>query len=146
MKTHLDLSSCYEKLNKNYLSRITKEFTETIKRSFVDDEIKKKLLTYDPLISRIYGLPKIHKHGIPIRPIEDTIGSPTFRLTKYHANKLKPLVGNTSFFIKDSSFFIEKIKDRNMDENELLLSMDVVSLFTMIPIDEAIKVIKNLSN
>ena len=31
-----------------------------------------------------------------------------------------------------------------MDENEILLSLDVVSLFTMIPIDEAIKVIENL--
>ena len=33
-----------------------------------------------------------------------------------------------------------------MDENEILLSLDVVSLFTMIPINEAIKVIEDLTD
>ena len=33
-----------------------------------------------------------------------------------------------------------------MEEQELLLSLDVVSLDTMIPIDEAIKVIKDLTD
>ena len=33
-----------------------------------------------------------------------------------------------------------------MDDNEIFLSLDVVSLFTMIPIKEAIKVIEYLTN
>ena len=33
-----------------------------------------------------------------------------------------------------------------MDENEIFLSLDVVSLFTMIPIKEAIKVIEDLTD
>ena len=146
MKAHLDLNGCYKKLNKNLLCCITKEVAETIKRSSIDDEIKTKLLTSDPLILRIYELPKIHKMGSPLQPIVDTISSPTYRLAKFLAKKLKPLVGNKISFIKDSSFFIEKIKDRHLDENELLLSLDLVSLFTMIPIDEAIKVIENLTD
>ena len=98
------------------------------------------------MIPRIYGPPKIHKLGIPLGPIVDTRGSPTYRLAKFLANKLNPLVGNTSSFIKDSPFFIKKIKDRHFDGNELLLSLDIVSLFTMIPINDAIKVIENLTN
>ena len=84
---------------------------ETIKGSYIDNDIKKKILMLDPLIPRIYGLPEIHKLGIPLRPIVDTIGSPTYRLAKFFANKLNPLVANTSSFIKDSPFFIEKLKN-----------------------------------
>ena len=100
----------------------------------------------DPLIPRIYGLPEIHKLGIPLCPIVDTIGSPTYRLAKFFANKLNPLVGNTSSFIKDSPFFIEKIKNRHFNGNELLLSLDVVSLFTMILINNENKVTEDLTH
>ena len=113
---------------------------------FADEEIKKKLIVSDPLVPRIYGLPKIHKPGVPLRPIVDTIGSPTYRLAKFLVEKLKPLVGNTSSFIKDSSYFIEKIKHRHMEEEDILLSLDIVSLFTMIHIKEAISVIEDLTD
>ena len=130
--------------NKNPLSRIAREVAKTIKASYIDNDIKKKSLILGPLIPRIYGLPKIHKLGIPLRPIVDTRGSPTYKLVKFLANKLNPLVGNTSSIMKDSPFFIEKLKNRHFDGNELLLRLDVVSLFTMIPINDAIKVIENL--
>ena len=146
MKSHLDSSGCYKKLNKNPLNWIIKGVNEAIKKSSLDEEIKKKLIVYDPLVPRIYGLPKIHKPGVPLRPIVDTIGSPTYRLAKFLVEKLKPLVGNTSSFIKDSSYFIEKIKHRHMEEEDILLSLDIVSLFTMIHIKEAISVIEDLTD
>ena len=42
MESHLDLSGCYKNIDKNALSRITREVAETIKRSYIDDDIKKK--------------------------------------------------------------------------------------------------------
>ena len=69
MDAHLDLSGCYKKLNKNPLSRIAREDAKTIKGSYIDNDIKKKILILEPLIPRIYGLPKIHKLGIPLCPI-----------------------------------------------------------------------------
>ena len=146
MEAHLDLSGCYKKLNKNPLSLIAREVAKTIKGSYIDNDIKKKILILEPLIPRIYRLPKIHKLGIPLCPIVDTRGSPTYRLAKFLANKLNPLVGNTSSFIKDSPFLFEKLKNRHYDGNELLLSLDVISLFPMIPINDAIKVIENLTD
>ena len=80
MKVHLDSSGCYKKLNKNPLNRIIKEVTEAIKKSSLDEETKKKLIISDPLVPRIYGLPKIHNPGVPLQPIVDTVGSPTYRL------------------------------------------------------------------
>ena len=87
MKSHLDSSGCYKKLNKNPLNRIIKGVNEAIKKSSLDEEIKKKLIVSDPLVPRIYGLPKIHKPGVPLQPIVDTIGSPTYRLAKFLAEK-----------------------------------------------------------
>ena len=76
----------------------------------------------------IYDLPKIHKEGIPLRPIVNTIGSPTYDLAKHIAKTLKPLVGKSFSFIKDSSQFVERMKDWKVNDNDLLTSFDVVSL------------------
>ena len=47
---------------------------------------------YIPLF---YGLPKIHKKGVPLRPIVSFISSPTCALSKFLAKTLSPLVGKT---------------------------------------------------
>jgi len=97
-------------------------------------------------IPRIYGLPKIHKEGVPLRPIVNTIGSPTYELAKYVAKILRPLVGNTDSFIKDSQDFVNLIRNENLEHDDILVSFDVVSLFTKIPLDEAIQVIKEVAD
>jgi hypothetical protein len=38
---------------------------------------------------KFYGLPKIHKPNVPLRPIVASIGSPTYALAKYLAEILK---------------------------------------------------------
>jgi len=95
---------------------------------------------------RIYGIPKIHKEGAPLRPIINTIGDPTYLLAKFVALKLKPLVGPTSSFVKDSASFIEELKDIKLDSRDILVSFDVVSLYTCIPINEAMDVIYFLTD
>ena len=42
---------------------------------------------------KFYGLPKIHKPGIPLRPIISSIGTVTYNTAKELARILKPLVG-----------------------------------------------------
>ena len=69
MKSHFDSSGCYKKLNQNPLNQIIKEVTEAIKNNSLDNDIKKKLIIPDPLVPRIYGLPKIHKMGTPFDPL-----------------------------------------------------------------------------
>ena len=53
------------------------------------------------------------------------------------------MVGNTDSFIKDSSHFVELIKDEKLEPKDMILSFDVVSLFTKIPLDESIQVNKD---
>ena len=46
---------------------------------------------------QMYGLPKVHKENIPMRPIVSTISSPTYRLAKELARILTPLTGKNSY-------------------------------------------------
>ena len=58
--------------------------------------------------SRIYGLPKLHKKDVLMRPIVSAIGSYTYELSKYLAEILKPLTTG-KYTIKDSFEFSNEI-------------------------------------
>ena len=98
------------------------------------------------IIPCIYGLPKIHKYGVPLHPIVNTIGYPTYKLERFLANLLKPLVGKTSSFVKDSASWINEIGNKNINIDDILVSFDVVSLYTKILVSDAIETIRSLTN
>ena len=89
MTEHLE-SGCYKKVTKDPLKKVMRDVTKVIKNSSLDEETKKKLTPKNVIMPRIYGLPKIHKPGIPLRPIVNIIGSPLYDLGKYLAKSLKP--------------------------------------------------------
>ena len=48
--------------------------------------------------------------------------------------------------MKDSASFIKELKDIKLDPDDILVSFDVVSLYTCIPIKEALEVIYRLTD
>ena len=90
----------------------------------------------------IYGLPKVHKDNIPLRPIVSCIGSPTYRLAKHLVHIIGPLAGQTPSFVKNSRHFVEIVRGETIDSEEKLVSFDVESLFTNVPVEESITIIK----
>ena len=90
---------------------------------------------------QIYGLPKIHKEGIPLRPIVAAIESPTHKLAKELARILSPLAGKSPSHVRNSADFTNQIHHIPFQETDIMASFDVVSLFTRIPVDEALHVI-----
>jgi hypothetical protein len=58
----------------------------------------------------MYGLPKIHKEDVPLRPIVNCIASPTYDLAKYLAGLLNPLVGQLNCHIRNSQAFVQELK------------------------------------
>ena len=88
----------------------------------------------------IYGLPKIHKPDVPLRPIVSFYTSPSYQLSKYLTRLLSPLVGNTSSNVKNSAEFKTFITSQQLKSDEVLVSFDVVSLFTKIPTKLAVEV------
>ncbi|KAJ4427431.1 hypothetical protein ANN_25053 [Periplaneta americana] len=114
------------------------------KNSSIPTEIQRTIKKSEALPPRLYGLPKIHKQDVPLRPIVNAIGSPTYALAKYLSNLLKPSVGKTSSYIRDSSHFIEKIQTLKTRPGDIMVSFDVVSLFTRVPIIKTIDLLKNI--
>ena len=69
----------------------------------------------------------------------NTIGSPTYNIAKHLAKNLKPLAGNTYSYIKYSTHFNQEIKNLQLKDNDMLVSFDVISLYTKFLVDEVLK-------
>jgi hypothetical protein len=79
-------------------------------------------------------------------PIVDTVGSPTYNLASFLSIYLAPLVGKLDSFIKNSNHFVHFSKDQRLEDGDLLVSFDVVSLFTKVPILAFVEIIRHKTN
>ena len=73
-------------------------------------------------------------------PIVSFDNSSTYAISGYLAKILSPVVRNTDYTVKNSCEFADFIRDKTLNACEELVSFDVVSLFTKIPVDLAVKV------
>ena len=105
----------------------------------VHDKQRLKLTPQHSHPPQLYGLSKVHKEGIPLRPIVSSIGSATYPDL---AQVLAPLQGKSTSCIKNSGDFVAKIQSLSLSETGILVSFDVKSLFTKVPIPEALEVIQ----
>ena len=88
--------------------------------------------------------PRSHKPDTPLRPIVSSCGSGTYGVAKELAKILKPLVGKSPHHINSTQDFVEQVKHITLASGECLSSYDVSALFTSVPIDPALKIIKDL--
>lgn len=86
----------------------------------------------------LYGLPKVHKTGCPIRPIVSSTNTYNYTLGSYLVGVLQPISTNC-FSAKDSFRFVEWAKQYSHN-GEFMCSFDVSSLFTYVPLDETIQI------
>ena len=94
------------------------------------------------MASKFYGLPKIHKPGIPLRSIVSSTGTATYNTAKELARILKPLVGSSIHHVQNTRDFVEQIKEIRLKQRECIISYDVAALFTSVPIQPVINIIK----
>ena len=89
----------------------------------------------------MYCTPKIHKTGNPLRPIVDYTGSIGYRTSRALADILAPLVGKSGHHFNSSKDLAKEMISVIVEEDEMFISHDVVSLFTNTLIDLALQVI-----
>ena len=97
--------------------------------------------------AKIYGSPKMHKpfdsNSLPnFRPIVSSIGTYNYNLSKYLCELLSPNLPN-EFCTKHTFTFVEELKEVSIND-KFLVSYDVNSLFTNIPLKVTIKLAVDL--
>ena len=97
--------------------------------------------------AKIYGTPKMHKltdsDTFPkLRPIVFSVGTYNYNLAKYLRNLLSPHLPE-QYCTKDTFTFVEELKRVSLVV-KFLVSFDVTSLFTNIPLSETIKLAVDL--
>ena len=113
----------------------------SLKRSgVIPDHLYNRLRSSAGRTPLFYGLPKVHKPNVPLRPIASFVGSPTYQLSKHLVFLLAPLVGKTPAHVKNSIDFASFISDQTLQQGQVLVSFDAVSLFTNVPVDLACRV------
>ncbi|UYV78792.1 hypothetical protein LAZ67_16002791, partial [Cordylochernes scorpioides] len=116
---------------KNKLNTILKNWR---KNKYINYRLLTKLKNYDAHVPNIYGAPKVHKPNCPLRPIVNNRPSPTYALSKWLAQQLKIYQYFNENEIVNSYEFKEDIIDMKLNGNQRIISLDVESMFTSIPI------------
>ena len=70
------------------------------------------------------------------------MGSINYEVAKELATILRPLVGNSSYHIENTGDFVQQIKGITLQANECITSYNVSALFTSVPMDPAINIIR----
>ena len=97
--------------------------------------------------ARIYGTPKMHKFSSSdsfpkLHPIVSSIGTFNYNLACFLCDLRSSLVPD-DYSCKDTFSFVSQIRNANFSK-KFLVSYDVTSLFTNIPLQEAIDIAINL--
>ena len=103
----------------------------------IDDHTYFKLRSTDGNPPAIRGFNKHHKDGYPLRPIETCIGSALYNTSEFLTDILAPIQNGNGFSVANSQEFSNEIADVIIQDDETMVSFDVVSLFTAIPVDKA---------
>ena len=146
----LNNEQCYQKLSSNPTLNHTNTVNDTIDLFKVKQKIPEKVAEgLKVKIAKTPTLklpPKIHKAGHPGRPLVSSISSPTSKISEYVDFHLQPYTSEIKSHIKDTKQFLNELDKipASQSKDSYLVTLDVRSLYTNIPNEERIHIIKNL--
>ncbi|XP_069976323.1 uncharacterized protein, partial [Penaeus vannamei] len=123
-----------DKLN-SFLRKLKKE-------EVINESTYSSLFTSGSRPGILYGLPKIHKANLPVRPILSALGTINYNVSKFFIPILKRLTLN-QYTIQNTFTFVQKLIEIPHANDYVLASFDVTNLFTNVPLDETIDIIMN---
>jgi hypothetical protein len=113
---------------------------ETVVRQILPKEVADAICPKGSRLAHLYGLPKTHKPKLAMRLILSATGTYNFMLAKWLDEKLKPISIN-EFTVSDPLRFSEELRKKEIVDGEILVSYDVYSLFSNVPVDETIEIL-----
>ena len=149
-------SNYYEKIGEDSLTQAKEKITNLIEEGFDNRYISKEefeaLDPSDKGASRFYQIFKVHKnHSFgtipPSRPIISGNNSITENMSRYINHHIKSLVNKIPSYLQDTPDFLRHLENENKIapplENEILVTIDVSSLYTNISPEEGIAEVRN---
>ena len=140
-------TSFYAKVDKDLTSTNQQIVKNTINDLIVKQELPataSNLIITTPRTSCIYFLPKIHKPNNPGRPIVSACSCPTELISSYLDKIMAPIVRSLPSYVKDSQHALQIFRDFNfLGEDKLIFTMDITSLYTVIPNGEGLLALKH---
>ena len=137
----------YVKPRKNAKNPLLKEeevIVETLKElrdsGKIDVSLYRKCKPRGSQPARLYGLAKVHKDVIPLRPVLSMPGSCYHKTAVQVADWLS--VVDECKINSSTEQISQMLKSVTLEEDEELVSFDVVSLYTNVPVLEAIQVVQ----
>ena len=99
-----------------------KKLLATLKKSeSITPETYDKLYPTGSRIGILYGLPKIHKNNVPLRPILSCINNYSYKVAKFFIPLLNPLsVG--SYMVRDSFSFVQEFLNLNFNSSSVVMA------------------------
>lgn len=136
----------YRTLRRDPTSNFQTKNNDLVKDLFnqqmISEPTMKKLRTHNSLPPRLYGLRKTHKPNLSMRPIVSCLNSPTYNLSNFIHQILSPWTTTFDYNVKNSLELVEFLKTVQLPPNYVMVSLDVVSLFTNIPKHLVLQIIK----
>ena len=138
----------FSKLDNDPTSKLESKIQRTLRKikSKLPEKVYRKLYLTGSCPGKFYGNAKVHKlltnnaDDLPLRPIISNIGTATYETAKYLANLLAPL-GKSKYTITNTKEFVKYIQKQKVLDGYKMVSFDVVSLFTNVPLEQAIEII-----
>jgi hypothetical protein len=136
MQSLVSDQNTYKIINRDPTLRVQRDLNAVLKTTYDKNEINwyqyNKLTAHNTVCPKIYGLPKIHKDNVPLRPIVSFVQTPTYETAVNIAKTLRQLKDIDKYNIKNSFELKNEIQKEKIPEGFSLVSFDVVSLFTSI--------------
>ena len=110
----------------------------------LEDTIYKGMYPMGCTAPKFYGLLRNPQNQYHLRPIVSSRGSGHYRVAKVLAKILKPLVGKSLHHIQSTKDFVDRVSKVTLPPGECLCSYDVTALFTSVPVDPALDIIREI--
>ena len=108
-----------------------------MKNSKISAELYKCLKPTGSKPAQLYGLAKVHKEEIPLRPIVSIPGSSYDKIGRWVSKWLEKVPESK---INTSTESVKKdIQNLKLGTNDCLVSFDVTQLYTFVPVEESIE-------
>ena len=123
--------------------KVNRFLKKLLNNNYITEEEYKNLYSSGSNPGIMYGLPKIHKPNTPLRPVLSSFKTHNHKLAKF----LIPFIdcfSRNEYSLANSFEFFNDLKNLKLGKESFIVSLDIVSLYTNVPVNEVIDITTNL--